>query len=264
MGDDSSGRIARNALITTIVAIIMNPVSVGLGYYLNQELRKPRITIEYISDHYYGIQQTLDAKVSAAVVAEQDLIVNLRDTLTRRANERGAETCVDWLANASLWEDRCIPIVKEVSTGIAVILTAQSKKAPSVSAVAGVPSSYYRRQVLALQALVTEMKKMEAETNDAGHVKFKLGILNTGDADGIISNRATLKFDDKELWLATDVYVVAKSLSFQEVTFTIPDNDQNEAALAQWKNIVRDHVKSPFDFVLKTGDGIVVKKWQLK
>ena len=84
MSDDSSARIARNALITTVVAILMNPVSVGLGYYLNQILRKPHISIEYISDNYGEVSHTLDLKVVTALTVHTDLVGNLRDTLSSR------------------------------------------------------------------------------------------------------------------------------------------------------------------------------------
>lgn len=261
MSDDSSARIARNALITTVVAILMNPVSVGLGYYLNQILRKPHISIEYISDNYGEVSHTLDLKVVTALTAHTDLVGNLRDTLTRMANERTVEACVEWLKDNSSWEDRCIPVVREVATGISGALAVGAKGSFQNAAGRAPPANVLKSQMAALQALLDDLQRMDEhpDTERTGMVKFRVGVLNTGDADGIVKNRATLRVEGKELWLSTDLYTVAKSPSFQEIEFSIPDNDQDTAALATWKKLVRDRVESLFELTLNTGTGTVQK-----
>jgi hypothetical protein len=251
MNENSSSHVGRNALIATVVAILMNPISVVLGYYLNHILEKPRLSIEYVSDTYDIESHALNAEVAKTLSSNPDIAENLREVLTRLASERGQEPCIDWL-NDGDWDDRCIPIVKEVATGIIGALRARvaSGAAPTGSQ----PSPAAAMQKLAvLESLLRNMQEMEkTDTQRTGKVSFPVGVLNTGDSDGIIYNRGRLKFEGKELWIYADAYTVVKSHSLQEVKFMVVENDQDPIAVARWQELVNSHKEAQFELILKT------------
>ncbi len=72
-------------------------------------------------------------------------------------------------------------------------------------------------------------------------------MLNSGDIDGVITNRASLSFGPHSLWLYRDDYVVVKAHSFQEIKFQVGGGN-DDASLEAWKLAVIE--TKPLDFTV--------------
>jgi hypothetical protein len=260
MSQENSSRIVRNAFLTTIVAILMNPVSAVLGYYLNQTLQKPNLSIEYISNTYVVDSHTLDPRVAKQLVNDHELASRIRDALTILAASRGTESCVEWV-NGGSWDDRCIPVVKEVASGLMGSLKAGTSSAGPVAPGYRSSPTASRIKIDTLRNLLGEMERMEKNpnTNRTGTVSLPVGVLNTGDSAGIVYNRAHLRFEGRELWLSAEKYTAIKAQSLEEIEFEIPENEQDPVALKRWKELVKGGSQTPFELVLKTA-GAPIKK----
>jgi hypothetical protein len=42
----------KTALLTTLIAIALNPISIVIGYYLSQSLQAPKLEISYVEPEY--------------------------------------------------------------------------------------------------------------------------------------------------------------------------------------------------------------------
>lgn len=263
MAEDKSSRVVRNALITSIVAILMNPVSVLVGYYLNQTLQKPKLSIEYVSETYYVEPHVLSPSVAQALSKDPELVAVLRDALTRMLLERGGEPCTAWL-DAGAWKDDCLSVIREVAYGFLGSLRTHGTVRAAFGSERAIPQNA-KAKAAALQALLAELNRMENDTERkrTGSVAFPVGILNTGDSAGIVSNKGEIRFDGHKLWLSGKAYTAIKALSFEEVEFTVPESDQDPAALAKWKDMVRSRKEMPFEIVLSTAGGTIVRTTSL-
>ena len=67
MAEDTTAGTGEKAFITTLVAILLNPISVGTGYYLNELFKKPKLSIEYVSDAYTVQSDSMRPEVVASL-----------------------------------------------------------------------------------------------------------------------------------------------------------------------------------------------------
>jgi hypothetical protein len=118
---------------------------------------------------------------------------------------------------------------------------------------------YYLDQDLqmtrALKSLAKDFQKM-ADLPDTltSDLWLDIGILNSGDSDGVVFNSGSIQFGGKRLLLNTDKYTVVKAHSFETIRFRVsygqPDDEQKKIQDAA-KNGPSDDF--PFNIELKVG-----------
>ena len=77
---DSFWKASRIAIITTLIAMILNPISIIIGYYLAQTLQAPRLKIEYVTVDVETAHLIVDEAVFRTI--QNDL--GLRQLLKRK------------------------------------------------------------------------------------------------------------------------------------------------------------------------------------
>jgi hypothetical protein len=119
------------------------------------------------------------------------------------------------------------------------------------------PSEVLSREVSALKDLTGIFPSMrKSETPRTGDLELIVGVLNSGDSDGVIANRATLTFDGKELWLhpqPDDTWTPIKAHAFQEIRFAVGESDEDPELLKEWKAAIVAGKKIDITVTLKTG-----------
>ncbi|HVT61600.1 MAG TPA: hypothetical protein VHR45_24780 [Thermoanaerobaculia bacterium] len=289
---------SRKAFITTLVAILLNPVSVATGYLLSHWFAAPKWRIATISRSYTVEDHMLDAKIVAALNDVPGLSANLRDTITRNQAGTAEGSCVTWL-DGEPWEDRCLATVKQAVFGILgaqlaektaleaninaleqshalkeptlqpmavvrieiVYLQAKTNKAAAIAMLRG-PLDMLVHETQSLKALQNALSVMEKNSDmpRTGEMSFPVGVLNAGDTDGVISNRAHLKFNGMSLWLSSESFTNVKGHSFQEIEFTPRGSDSDtDGALDKWKEIVRSKKEQPFEMILTAENRTIPK-----
>jgi hypothetical protein len=266
----------RKAFVTTLVAILLNPVSAGVGYYMNHYLQRPSLEITYVSSSVDVENSTFPKGVWDALQKNQTLVTQIREGLTKLLQNPSESPCLDWLDKQDSWLDQCTPLVNRWLRGyqkasqaeLAAVETnldilARNQK---VATEGLVPMQNFHLDSISLQLrvnrplalanlrsfaktlksnlklqnlLLSTLEEMgKTSTPRTGVVRFTVGVLNSGDRDGVVSNRANLIFDGGKAWLATDKYTAIKAHSFEEIELSVGGDDDQGKSQETLKRIV--------------------------
>jgi hypothetical protein len=287
----------RAAFITTLVAIILNPISVAVGYYMNHFLQRPELEIQYISDTYFVENHKLDPEILQVLKNEAELTTGLRDVMFRQGSN-APEPCTAWL-DGEPWIDNCRPSVEQavnfligahraeiaaLRTNLAALEALKPDEAPNLR-----PMQSLRVEILSLKTLRDKNEALgmlraslmvlesqlgllqrlssalqvisdNPETPRTGVVEFDIGVLNNGDADGVIFKNGALRFDGSELWMYSETFNVVKAHSFAEIKFRIGEIEQDSNAMEAWKELVTNKKPHDFEVVLNPKKGNVTSR----
>jgi len=163
------------------------------------------------------------------------------DTAELEAINLNIATLDNWISPAPL---NLVPT--QIARPELLILQAQKDKAGAINMLRG-PVAMLVRQSETLRHLMGALVPMEKDdTPRTGDLKLTFGILNKGDSDGVVSNRATLKFDGGELWLVVaDSWTSVKAHSLQEVDAQVGGDDDSGKSTKLWHKLVA--ANKPFD-----------------
>ena len=249
---------SRKAFVTTIVSILLSPLSVALGFYLNHILQKPQLRVHEVDQSYYSASHSLPDQIVRDLAALPLLSAQIRDVITRTELAKGEIACVDWL-DGKPWRDRCFETVLTAARGVdSAILAASATRLPK-GLEGTVPSpAEFRSFRAALKPLIDWMATASADGQDTrtGGYCLNANIVNSGDFDGVVLKSAKIAFNKGEFTINADKYTVVKAHGYEQVEFcadTVPDTEQG--ALDAWTSSVKAHEETPFKVVLNTGDG---------
>ena len=96
----SFGKTSRIAIVTTLVSIALNPISITIGYFLGQSLQAPKLKLEYVE---------VDVKTKPFRV-EESLLFPIRNNLlfSELFKQKSSRSCRDWINSGEIDED-CLP-----------------------------------------------------------------------------------------------------------------------------------------------------------
>ena len=281
-------QMGRRSFITSMIAILMIPVSTAIGYYMNKALQRPELNIAVIDDTQYTKEQTLQESAYDTIVSDKRLLAVLRDTITKL--ETDDRSCADWLSDRNEWHSRCMALVDQTITGLLdsnraeqssiltnleilekwspgeslslepmqgtnvqlISATALRDKAAAVGMVHG-PLDFLKvaeAKLVKFSATLDDLKTQDAPLT--GKVDFHVGVLNNGDSDGVVFNTGKLRFAIGDLWIYADTYTVVKAHSFEKITFHIGKEEQDPVVLAEWEKSVRSEHRLSGKILLKT------------
>jgi hypothetical protein len=108
-----------------------------------------------------------------------------------------------------------------------------------------------------LRQLATELTAMQTNTaNRSGYLDLEVGVLNTGDFDGVVSKHATLSFSGGSFTINADKFTVVKAHGFDTIKFDADNpTDTEQRTYDAWRELVRNHSETPFEITLLSGDG---------
>jgi hypothetical protein len=116
MSEETIGYAGKKAFVTTIISILLSPLSVALGYFLSHSLETPRLNIEYINPTFWYESSTLSSDILASIKANPDLIIRLKESLAMVSHE-SSDNCTGWL-NEQPWSDVCINQALEAANNL--------------------------------------------------------------------------------------------------------------------------------------------------
>jgi len=114
---DSPLDVGKRAFITALVAIILNPVSVIVGYLLTSSLQRPILGVEYVSKSFHENSALPSQDLLNRVLTHQRLNSALHGELVARAASHQTPPCTDWLDGKSL-EVECLEDIQRAAAGL--------------------------------------------------------------------------------------------------------------------------------------------------
>lgn len=93
---------------------------------------------------------------------------------------------------------------------------------------------------------------IEQEGERTGNVYIRVGILNSGDSDGVVFPGATLTFGNSELTVSATDYAVIKSHSFQVVEFSLDSYQSTDSAKEKWRRLIMNKQQEEFNIVINS------------
>jgi hypothetical protein len=259
----------RKAFITTLVSILLSPLSVALGFYLNHVLQKPQLHVQELGQIYYLESHLLPRNVLSGIQALPLLSAQLRDVITRTELAKGDVTCVDWLDDKP-WRDKCFDTVLTAARGIDSAILATSFTRPPKGLETTLPTA---AEILSFRSALKPLVEWLA-TSSADKKQVRTGgycvlahVVNTGDIDGVVLNAALLRFEKGSVTINAEKYTVVKAHGYEQIEFCAESAlDGEKASLDAWGVAVKSRDETPFEVVLKTGDaaslGIKAHLWK--
>jgi len=248
--------------------------------------------IEYVHANAWVENHTLDPDVLIALRKDTSIIEAIRSQLGRA---QLVDSCIAWL-DGEPWEDKCLdavaPKVRSVldhaqssiellETNLATLegwsitkelvlrpmidhpnlmfieREARLDKDGAISMIIGALEDV-RTKRQAIEPLVKEFERIKANlaTQRTGRIVFGVGVLNSGDSDGVVVQNARLQFGDSELLpLVADAYTVIKAHSFAEVEFSLDVTRSDPTAREKWEALVLNHAQEKFSISFPAAAG---------
>jgi hypothetical protein len=248
---------SRKAFITTLISIVMSPISVALGFYLNQSLQKPQLRIEGSSQEYSLESHVIPASVTQSIRALPTLSTNLRDVITRLELAQGEIRCVDWL-DGKPWKDSCFETVMSAAHGLSDSLSEATRINLPDDDLGVRTETDLAASGAALTSLIRWLASASSddEAIRTGDVCLHVDLFNSGYSDGVVLREGRLRFDRGEFAIDAETHTVVKAHGYEETEFcTGSVVDSEEAALAAWSTSVRGHEETAYELVVSISDG---------
>jgi hypothetical protein len=299
---ESVAVMSRNALIGTIVAIALNPISLILGYVISHWLQAPKLGIQFAVPNYFEGDKLLGPEGIQILQSSPRMATVFRRAVEQSAAER--PQCTSWMDHKP-WDSNCEDVVRNAFSGLKNSLNLDTGaiakniqrihawKLPArlVLEPVNTPDESLMRLMQVVQggrfdqeqALrqfefyltdekegLKDLERLESafdkminqEVPNQEQLQFNVGILNTGESDGVVFDTGKVKIGETELVMVSD-YTAVKAHSFEAVKFTvlIPEKEQ------QIREIVKNqNVEQPFSLWVNVGtkhisaSGVLPKK----
>lgn len=300
---------SRKALITTVIAIALNPISLVAGYFINHSLQAPKMGIQNTIPVYTFAPKQLGAEGLKALADAPRMSASIRNTIVQRAPSGSPQSvCTLWLDGKD-WNGDCEANVIDALNGtqesanldIAALksniqtIESWQPPAPLVLEPVNTPDAEvmrvmqsiqggqfdpkralaqfrfylreYEKNRTALQQLTDAFDRMlkapDAVTSD---LSFKVGVLNSGDSDGVVFDTGKVSIGGQNFNLSSDDYKVVKSHSYEAVEFTMFYGEIDAEKRKISEIVQHQNVETPYQIEIKSGnktlhaDGVLPKK----
>ncbi len=243
---------SRRAFITTIVSILLSPLSVVLGFYLNHILQKPDLRIDLVDQEIIVENHVIPEKLVSKLAADHILSEQLRESITRLEQTMPPQF-VSWI-DGEKWNDDCITVVNTGAQGVlSIISTTDVSRVPGPLVVTVPSKDELKSATVELQELIQWLSSISKndETPKTGDMCFTANVINSGDYDGVLLRKGLLKFSSKEMALFADKYVVVKAHGYEQIKYcTATAIDSDSKTLGEWRAIVQSGKNSKYKIVV--------------
>ncbi len=104
------------------------------------------------------------------------------------------------------------------------------------------------------ESLLNELSRIrDSEEVRTGEILVRIGVLNSGDSDGVVFREAKINFGDSELPFRSEKYTVIKSHSFEEIDFSVDTPRGTKASLDRWSGLVIKRQQEKFTITVTAG-----------
>jgi hypothetical protein len=234
MSDENSPFVTgRTALITTLIAIALNPLSLVAGYFISQLLQAPNLAVTALQMEYEIEPLKLDPETQATIDADP----NFDNAVIQDLRMAGKVNCDAWHVAGTV-KAACAENVLDIVHNMVRVhrfelgnieenINRITNYTPSTILVA-VPfpidtarmfdelrhgnkasltdflgaQAEWKRRISVLNAAETALQKArQTEKRRSGQVTIRVGVLNSGDSDAVIEPDGELTFDDRKVAL---------------------------------------------------------------
>jgi hypothetical protein len=111
--------VGRRALITTVIAVAMNPISLVFGYFINHWLQAPSLEVKNAVTVPVVEAKRLGDKALMLLKQDPKMKATLRGIImTSPLAPNGPQnTCTQWL-DGQTWDDKCTPVIDDALKGL--------------------------------------------------------------------------------------------------------------------------------------------------
>jgi hypothetical protein len=283
---DTVVEVGRRAFITAIVAIALNPVSALVGFYITHLLQRPRLSIEDIYTNTMVENHIFPDDALNTIRQDRQGVLSLKESIKRVGTNNAA--CVVWL-DGKPWNDSCFSVVEEAANGLSdflkveiettqanikelenwsssgnlnlrptqsidpqkIIVIGQANKDKTINLLRNMVSNL-NGQLGTMSFIVDKLKAMDeiTVTPRTGNIQLEIGILNDGEADGLVNRVGNLLYKQYKIQIFADDFMALKAHSFTRVKFTIPEEAQDKDAIAAWKGAVKRGEQEPYSVII--------------
>jgi hypothetical protein len=219
----------KTALLTTLIAIALNPISIVIGYYLSQSLQAPKLEISYVEPEY-GLEPL---KPSPALLAAWNRDPYFRDDVYQGVQSVNP-TCRGWISETVIRSSCIGEILRLTRQTLDRQIFDKAKLETEIKKIADTPNG--QRFIVSInfagspacnafdkEGCLGELRELLIDNNTrvevidkfitateevnrqqisrTGRVIFHAGILNQGEADSVIPPDAELTTEGRTLAL---------------------------------------------------------------
>jgi hypothetical protein len=259
--EESVGSTARKAFVTAIISVALLPISGWAGYAVGRLLAAPRLRVEYVNVQLERRSHQPNASATERIRQNAELNSRLRSIV---ASQDPDYRCRRWL-DGQPWHDTCLVLFEDAAFYLRNLATATIEqqgamaKTPSIPPVQGQQIQKYVAQLEEtrrdLDELLTELARLRGMPPGArtGHTLVIVGILNTGDSEGVVFRNGRLRFLDSEVPIIGDRYTVVKAHSLEEIRFLVDKPNAARNPIEKWESLVIKEQQQRFEVVLSDG-----------
>ncbi len=293
MSEEKAWVTGKTALITTLVALALNPISVIVGYFLNESLSAPELSIQYVDILPHERKLSIDQPILAGVI---------RNPILKAFLEKEIDyNCDNWVRTPEI-SSRCIAaaigaveeVINQVEFEIeghqanmdtieawdqdseelilrptlieefgSVYLAARKNKQHGLDLEKGTILTL-KNEKKRLLALAAEFRQLQTSNKElrTGAATIAVGVLNSGNTDGAILGGGFLKVDGSRLALALPSdyggsHPTVKAHTFSRISFSIDEASSSQESLKQWSSYLERHAQKEVSLRLNTTGGVL-------
>ncbi|MGH7837688.1 MAG: hypothetical protein ACREQC_07675 [Candidatus Binataceae bacterium] len=316
MSDAGESRPWRAALVTSLVSISLTPLAAMVGYYSGKVLAAPKLSIQYATPVIETAPLAIDKSMGQTV---QQIIRGSEATAPYvGGNPFFQSQCVQELGSASVsldcanqfragmpqlldsmdfeknlmerdrqaieaWNGKTEIALTPLylpELGESLEASAYNNKQGTINILRNYENSISDQHKAGVTLLATLSDFVAAPAKRTGKVSFKVGVLNSGDSDGVIFPSATLSSHNFDLTLrntppftpfpyaavnptTNGSFNVVRAHSFSEVDFVVDDTKTLPVAQDSWRSAVKSGTQEDFTIQLTTSGRPIGGKGQL-
>lgn len=217
---------ARKSALSTLIALLVTPLSVVVTLVVTESYKAARPSIEYVNGSAGFFAPEPSPAVAEQVRKNNFVSTVLRQQVRVAATSSGKDPieCARWLDGGD-WDADWLPIYRQVTKEseaqlhVALTMNLKSQKLREI----GLPVVDKKDQEEALkiiEAFRSELDSFDSRPRPrAGDAEITVGILNKGSEDGTIFRDATIWFEGNRMPVQAPAFKVVKAHSFEEITF---------------------------------------------
>jgi hypothetical protein len=250
----------RKAFITAGISLAFLPISGFIGYYIGKMLQAPKPRIEYAQVVVDRTPRQIDPKLVAALRSDSHLLYQLRNVVSASDPDF---RCRRWLDGES-WSDKCSTIVEDAVSHSRSYLAFQitNTELQRKNVESRLRQSYddgiasMKRSQAIVESLSQEFRRWKTDPlpPPTGNVQFLVGVLNSGDSEGVIIRKGFLRFLETEIPILTERYTVVKAHSIEEIPFSLDRAKAEPDAIKSWEKLVKSNTQERFKIAVSDGE----------
>ena len=306
---ESIFRESKKALITAVIAIAFNPLSILGGYFISKTLEAPKLSIQYIEADIEKTPLNINSSLYNKILNNPYITNNIQrqvyygcymDFSKNKLNINDIKELLnalplvtDMFKTGEVLIEKNIETVKAWQPGarlIVALIELPGLYDRSPQEVAKINKNdlidIYESALLSQKNMIDDINRLEkelkslSETNISrtGKVFFHIGILNSGDSDGVLYPEASLEFKGINLVLYCETgesnigvphyqpisggsksvrlnYSVIRSHSFAEIMFVIAESKSTPDDFKKWEKAVENKEQAEFRIRINAGGG---------